>query len=81
MILMENKNFDTGGNSGHLAESIENLTKSVQQSNSLLRNFSIALLRGIGYAIGASLIAGLIATVVVKYFPFLERIGIKYLEQ
>lgn len=78
---MENQNFVPGDSGNHLSESVDELTKSVQQTSSLGRNFLIALLRGIGYTIGAGLIAGIIATVIVKYFPFLERIGTKYLEQ
>jgi hypothetical protein len=71
MILTENKDIDSADSSNHLAESLDELTKSVQQANSLGRNFSIALLRGIGYTIGAGLIAGLLGAFVVKYFPFL----------
>lgn len=76
---MENQSPDTGESSHHLASSIEELTKSVQQSNSLPRNFSVALARGIGYALGATIIASLIATILVKtgkYIPYLKDVDL-----
>lgn len=81
---MENRSPDYEEASHHLAGSIEELNKSVQQGNSLLRNFGIALVRGIGYALGATLIASLLATVLVKtgkYIPYFKDINLGGIEK
>lgn len=81
---MENQSPDPKEASHHLASSIEELTKSVQQTNSLPRNFSIALLRGIGYALGATIIASILATVLVKtgkYIPYFKDVNLGKIER
>lgn len=84
MFIEKNKKITPDESACHLAESIDNLTMNVQQGTSLGRNFLIALLRGIGYTLGATLIAGIIATILVKtakYIPYLENLNLPGVER
>jgi uncharacterized BrkB/YihY/UPF0761 family membrane protein len=47
-----------------LSSKIENLTKEIHKQNSFWRNFIGGIIKGIGYAIGATILFGIIITIV-----------------
>jgi len=80
--MRQNKKFEKS-----VAELNANLVeqnKYLYRSVSIRYNILLAILRGIGYMLGATIIAGLLATLLVKtakYIPFLEKIDTTYFEQ
>lgn len=55
-----------------LTQEIEQLTRTLQKSNSFWRAFLLGIVRGLGVAIGATIIAALAIAILVKVFKGLN---------
>ena len=59
-----------------LIDSINKLNSSLEKRNSFFRNFLLGILTGLGSAIGAILIGGILITLIVSNLDFLEQIPV-----
>ncbi|MGD9129213.1 MAG: DUF5665 domain-containing protein [Candidatus Woesebacteria bacterium] len=54
--------------------SIERLDKNIKRQNSFKRNFLLSIVRGVGYFIGATIVAGLAIAIMFKFLMSLDRL-------
>jgi hypothetical protein len=55
-----------------LQEQIEKLTRQIQMQNSFKRNFNLAIIKGFGGAIGATVVFGIVIAILI---PILKTIN------
>lgn len=70
---MKNRN-NTMGEEARLIKSIRELTEQIKKSNSLWRNFRLGIFFGVGSALGASIIAGILFGTLAKIYSSFQEI-------